>query len=93
MRTTFADKIHTSYCFDSDFIPFKNKAMENLKEAAKNPSLTCIRGSAGVPDENASIVRRAGKDVVIDRINGQTVDGVDVQEHVESLSSAGESSR
>lgn len=56
----------------------------------RNASLTCIRGSAGVPDENASIIRRAGEDVVVDRIDGQTVDGVDVQEDVQSFSSAGD---
>lgn len=59
--------------------------------ATRNPSLTCIRGSTGVPDENASIIRRAGEDVIVDRINGQTVDGINVQEHVQSFSSAHES--
>lgn len=54
----------------------------------RRPSLTGVRGAAGVPDENATVVGRAGEDVVVDRVDGQTVDGVDVQEHVQSFSSA-----
>lgn len=53
----------------------------------RRPSLTGVRGPAGVPDEDAAVVGRAGEDVVVDRVDGQTVDGVDVQEHVQSLSS------
>lgn len=41
---------------------------------------------AGVPDEDATVVRRAGKDVVIYRANREAVYGVDVQEHVERFS-------
>lgn len=51
-------------------------------------SLTCVRRLAGVPDEDASVVGGAGEDVVVDGADGQTVDGVDVQEHVESFSPA-----
>lgn len=54
----------------------------------RRPSLTGVWGSAGVPDENATVVGRAGEDVVVDRVDGQTVDGVDVQEHVQSFTSA-----
>lgn len=54
----------------------------------RRPSLTGIRGSACVPDEDATVVGRAGEDVVVDRVDGQTVDGVDVQEHVQSFSPA-----
>ncbi len=50
--------------------------------------LTCIWRLASVPDENASVVRWAGKHVIIDRADGQTVHGIDVQEHVQGFSSA-----
>lgn len=61
----------------------------HLKRVLKRrrASLTGVRGSAGVPDEDAAVVGRAGEDVVVDRVDGQTVDGVDVQEHVQSFSS------
>lgn len=49
-------------------------------------SLTCIWWLAGVPDENATVIGGAGEDVVIDGADGQTVDGVDVQEHIKSFS-------
>lgn len=48
-------------------------------------SLTCVRRLAGVPDEDASVIGGAGEDVVVDGADGQTVDGVDVQEHVHSF--------
>lgn len=44
-----------------------------------------------VPDQNAAVVRRACKYVVIDGVDGQAVHGVYMQEHVQSFSSAGES--
>lgn len=51
--------------------------------------LTCTRRLAGVPDEDAPVVGWAGEHVVVDRTDGQTVHGVDVQEHVQSLLSVG----
>lgn len=51
-------------------------------------ALTCTWRLAGVPDKNASIIRGAGKHVVIDRADGQTVHGIDVQEHIQSFSPA-----
>lgn len=48
--------------------------------------LTSVRRLTGVPDQDAAVVRRAGEHVVVDRADGQAVDGVDVQEHVQSFS-------
>lgn len=49
-------------------------------------SLTCVWRLAGVPDEDASVIGGAGEDVVVDGADGQTVDGVDVQKHVQGFS-------
>lgn len=56
--------------------------------AARTHSLTCVWRLAGVPDEDASVIGGAGEDVVVDGADGQTVDGVDVQKHVQSFSPA-----
>lgn len=53
-------------------------------------SLTCVRRLAGVPDEDAPVIRGAGEDIVVDGADGQTVDGVDVKKHVQGFSPAGE---
>lgn len=53
------------------------------------PSITCIWRLAGVPDKDASVIRGAGKHIVIDRADRQTVHCIDMQEHVQSFSSAG----
>lgn len=50
--------------------------------------LTSMWRLTSVPDENASVVRRAGEHVVIDGADGQTVHSIDVQEHVQSFPSA-----
>lgn len=40
---------------------------------------------ASVPDENASVIRRAGEDVIIDRADRQAVHSIDMQENVQSF--------
>lgn len=49
--------------------------------------LTSMWRLASVPDENPSVVRGAGKHVVIYRADRQAVHGIDVQEHVQSFPS------
>lgn len=63
----------------------KKKLAARGRSSKRSRGLTCVGGSAGVPDEDASVIRRAGEDVVVDGVDGQAVDGVDVQEHVQSL--------
>lgn len=40
---------------------------------------------ASVPDENASVIRRAGEHVIVDRADRQAVHSIDVQEHIQSF--------
>lgn len=56
-------------------------------------SLTCIRRLTGVPDEDAPVIGGAGEDVVVDGADGQTVDSIDVQEHVQGFSPTGEKNK
>lgn len=44
-----------------------------------------MRWLSCVPYENSAIVRGAGEDVIINRTDGQTVDGIVVQEDIERL--------
>lgn len=53
-------------------------------------SLTCVGRLAGVPDEDAPVIGGAGEDVVVDGADGQTVDGINVQEHIQGFSPAAE---
>lgn len=40
---------------------------------------------SGIPNENSSVIRGAGEDVIINRTDGQTIHGVIMQEDIESL--------
>lgn len=62
---------------------------KSLTGTYRRISLTCIWWLTGVPDQDTSIIRGAGKHVVIDRTDRQTVHGVDMQEHIQSFSPAG----
>lgn len=62
---------------------------KNFTGTYRRLSLTCVWRLTSVPDQDTSIIRGAGKHVVIDRTDRQTVHGVDVQEHIQSFSSAG----
>lgn len=63
----------------------KKRVAERGRSSKRSRGLTCVGGPAGVPDEDASVIRRAGEHVVVDGVDGQAVDGVNVQEHVQSL--------
>lgn len=61
---------------------------DETKRDQLSAQLTRAGRLSGVPDEDASVVGRAGEHVVVDRADGQTVHGVDVQEDVQSFPSA-----
>lgn len=71
------------------FVHFCNNILIHWKPVAfpntAASSLTSMRRFASVPDENAPVIRRAGKHVVIDRADRQAVHSIDMQEHVQSF--------